>query len=71
MFAGFRLSPRKFGRSAFDVLGIHPDDFPDVAVGILEAAAVHEAVILRRVTFGTAGLERLVDEGVDGLTGLG
>lgn len=28
-------------------------------------------MILRRVSFGTAGRERLVDEGVDGLTGLG
>jgi predicted metal-binding membrane protein len=30
-------------------IGIHPDHFPNVAIGILETAAVHETVILRRV----------------------
>jgi predicted metal-binding membrane protein len=30
-------------------IGIHPDHFPNMAIGILETAAEHETVILRRI----------------------
>jgi hypothetical protein len=34
--------------------GVHPHDLPDIAVGILDAAVEHEAVILHRVGVGAA-----------------
>jgi len=33
---------------------VHPHDFPDIPVGILDAAAEHEAMILRRVRVGAS-----------------
>jgi hypothetical protein len=52
----FRLHPDA-GSGAFKRLGVrggvHPHDFPDVAVRIFDAAAEHEAVILHRIGVGT------------------
>src|SRR3546814_6895429 len=59
----------RFGFGGFagrDRGGVHPHHFPDMAVGILEAAAVHEAEILRRGRVGLAArLDGLVDLSVD------
>src|SRR6267378_5280217 len=42
-------------------LGIHPEDFPMVAVEVVEAPAVHEAVILRFGGVLPAGRDGLAD----------
>ena len=41
---------------------VHPDDFPNMTVEILEAAAVHEAILPRLATLGTSGDKSLVDQ---------
>src|SRR6266850_1908450 len=46
-------------------LGIHPEDFPVVAVEVVEAPAVHEAVILRFGGVLPAGRDGLPDHLVD------
>src|SRR5688572_8654792 len=50
---------------------IHPDDLPEVTVGVLEAPSVHEVHLHRLVRGRTARLERLVGELVDLLPALG
>jgi hypothetical protein len=49
---------RAFGRLG-ERGGIHPKDFPDIAVGILDGAVEHEAMIPHRV--GLAGRIELGD----------
>jgi hypothetical protein len=50
------------GSGAFKRLGVragvHPHDFPDVAVRIFDAAAEHEAVTLHRIGVGTTAVAR-------------
>src|SRR5690242_3140414 len=45
---------------------VHPHDLPVMPVEVLEAAAVHEAVVLRRITIGVAARGRDIGQrGVD------
>jgi len=60
--AGFSATLR--GASG-DRLRIHPHDFPMVAIGVVEAPAVHEPVILWVLGVLSAGGDRLVDHLVD------
>src|SRR6478672_857304 len=53
---GFRI----LGHGGRRGLHVHPDRLPDMTVEILEAAAVHEAIILLLAGLATAGSERLV-----------
>src|SRR3546814_17823363 len=67
-----RLGGGLGGRVGRDRGGVHPHHFPDMAIGILETAAVHEAEILRRGRVGLAArLDRLVDLSVDLLAAVG
>src|ERR1700753_4066498 len=51
---------------------IHPHHFPYVAIGILEAAAIHKAIILLRAGIDTAaGGLRAANDIVDGLAAVG
>ena len=66
------MPPRRGGvnepcqqRLLLDLTRIHPDHFPHVTVGILEARFVHEAVVRRLPRRLTSRRERLVDELVD------
>src|SRR4051812_25985059 len=53
------------GSGLLDHAGVHPHQFPGVAVGILEAVAVHEAVVLLFGQGGAAGGDGLLDEVID------
>lgn len=51
---------------------VHEHDFPDVAVYVLEAAAIHEAVVLRRVHVRLAAVSGSgLNHAVDGLAVVG
>src|SRR5690242_9799941 len=69
---GSLLSGRGGGegcRALLDRGLVHPHDFPVVAVGILEAAAIHEAVVLGRIAIGVAACGRdFGQRGVDSST---
>lgn len=42
--------------------GVHPDDFPDVAVEVLEAATIHKAILHRFAAPGTSCSQGLVGQ---------
>lgn len=46
--------------SLLHLSGIHPEDFPDMAVRIFEAAREHEPVILGSIGLRPSGLNRFV-----------
>src|SRR5262249_47021243 len=49
------------GLSAFlDMARVHPDEFPDVTVEVVEAASIHEAVVHRLLRFRSTRLQRRV-----------
>src|SRR5215204_1875172 len=54
-----------------DGLRVHPHDLPGVAVEVVEATAVHEAVVLWVASRRRAGVGRGVGERVDAIARLG
>ena len=48
----------------------HPEHFPDVTVQVIEAASVHEAVVLRRSALRCTGGDRLIVDRVHSILAL-
>ncbi len=51
--------------SLLNVAWVHPDDFPDMTIQIIEATAIHKPVIHRLPSFRRARPQCRVDDAVD------